>query len=194
MYNYLSLIPQLDPARGVTENVQDKSEARYIAERSFRNAISHALSVSVAHYQVGQPDNRINRIDKATEGAQTLYKMIQKENNGADLKVVLPFLLSTTDDTTVFAFEGSVDGKSNTSYIINKDNDSGTRSDFSRNTSNTDILRGICIRHTVSFNTVENTAPVYATVCGIAEEEMPIATCPSSVLTVPIPGFCYVGS
>ena len=59
MYNYLSLIPQLDPARGSTENFQDKSEARYIAEQSFRNAISHALSVAVAHYQVGQPDNRL---------------------------------------------------------------------------------------------------------------------------------------
>ena len=194
MYNYLSLIPQLDPARGVTENVQDKSEARYIAERSFRNAISHALSVSVAHYQVGQPDNRINKIDKATKGAQRLYKMIQKENNGADLKVVLPFLLSTTDDTTVFAFEGSVDGKSNTSYIINKDNDSGIRSNYTRNTSNTDSLRGIRIRHTFSFNAVGNTAPMYATAYGISEEDMPTATCPSGVLTIPIPGFCYGGS
>ena len=104
------------------------------------------------------------------------------------------FNLSTTDDTTVFAFEGSVDGKSNTSYIVNKDNDSGTRSNYTRNTSNTDSLRGICIRHTVSFNAVGNTAPMYATVYGISEEEMPTATCPSGVLTIPIPGFCYGGS
>ena len=69
------------------------------------------------------------KIDKASTGAQKLYKLIQKENNGADLQLVMPFIVSTTNDTTVFAFEGAVDGKSD-GFVINKNNDLGTRSTY----------------------------------------------------------------
>ena len=60
--------------------------------------------------------------------------MIKKENNEEDLKVILPMFLSTSDDTTVFAFEGTKDGKDNECYIINKANDLGTRSAYTKNT------------------------------------------------------------
>ena len=192
-YNYIGLIPQLDPARTITEKVQEKSEARYIAERSFRNAVSHLISIAIAHYRVGAPDSRLKKIDKASEGAKQLYKLIQKENNGADLQVVLPTFVSTTDDTTVFAFEGAVEGKSD-GFIINTNKDLGTRSAYTKNTSSTDSLRGIRIRHSATFNAVGNAAPFYATVYGLNEEELPTATCPSGIFTVPIPGFCYGGS
>ena len=36
--------------------------------------------------------------------------------------------ISTTDDTTVFAFEGAVNEKVNDVYIINKKDNSGVRS------------------------------------------------------------------
>ena len=193
MFNYMALLPQLDPDRVKTEKVQKKSEARYIAERSFRNAVSHVFSVSISHYQIGTPDIRFKKIDKASSGAQKLYKLIQKENNGADLQVVMPFFLSTTDDTTVFAFEGAVDGKSDR-FIINKNNDSGTRSTYTQNTSSTDSMRGIRIRHSVSFNAVGNAAPFYTTLYGLTEEELPTATCLDGVFTIPIPGYCYGGA
>ena len=133
--------------------------------------------MSVSHSQVGKPDNRMRKIERATTGAKLLYKMIAKENNCEDIRVVLPMFVSTTDDTTVFAFEGTKDGKGNASYIINKDkNDTATRSSYTRNTSNTDSLRGIRIRHSVTFNAVGNTAPMYAILYGITEDEMPTAT------------------
>ena len=77
--NYISLIPQLDPSRSMTDNVQQKSEARYIAERSFRNAVSFILTVSLSHYQLGKVDSRLHKIDKATAGANKLYDLIQKK-------------------------------------------------------------------------------------------------------------------
>ena len=91
--NYMSLLPQLDVDRSCTSNVQQKSEARYIAETSFRNAISHIMAVSVAHYQVGNPDPRIKKIDQASDGSKKLYEMIKKENNGSEITVVLPFFI-----------------------------------------------------------------------------------------------------
>ena len=99
--------------------------------------------------------------------------------------------VSTTDDTTVFAFEGAVDGKVNDLFIVNKQDDSGVRSSYTKDTSSTDSLRGIRIRHTVSFNGVGNTAPLYITIYGLTKEELPVATCTSGVFPILLEGLCY---
>ena len=83
---------QLDADRSKPSTVQGKSEPRFIVEHSLRNAISYIMAVAVTHYQVGAHDPRLKTIDKATDGAKRLYKLIQKENDGKDIKVVLPFL------------------------------------------------------------------------------------------------------
>ena len=67
------------------------------------------MAVAVSHYQIGKQDKRMKKIENATTGAKVLYKLVKLENEGLDLHVVLPMFISTTDDTTVFAFEGSVD-------------------------------------------------------------------------------------
>ena len=82
--NYVSLLPQLDPSRSKTDKVQQKSEARYIAERSVRNAISHIMAVAVSHYQIGKQDKRMKKIENATTGAKVLYKLVKLENEGLD--------------------------------------------------------------------------------------------------------------
>ena len=50
-------------------------------------------------------------------------KLIQKENDGKDIRVVYPMFVSTTDDTTTFAFEGAVIGKGS-QFIIKKNENS----------------------------------------------------------------------
>ena len=190
--NYMALLPQLDASRGTTLNVQQKSEARYIAERSIRNVISHVMSVAVSHYMLGTQDCRLRTIDTATDGAKRLHELIKKENNEHDIRVVLPMYVSTTDDTTVFAFEGAVAGKQ--SKFIIKKNENGVRSAFTKDTTSTDSLRGIRIRHSFTFNAVGNAAPFYATIYGLTAEELPVSSCPSGVYTLPVPGFCYGGA
>jgi len=101
--------------------------------------------------------------------------------------------LSTTDDTTMFAFEGEVDGSYSECYIINKDNDRGLRSSYTQNTSSADSKRVFRIRHSITFNAVGNAAQLYATIYGLTEEDLPSSTCPNGVLTIPISGFCYGG-
>ena len=93
----------------------------------------------------------------------------------------------------MFTFEGAVNGKCE--FIVKK-GQSGTRSAYTdeSSSSNTDSHRGIRIRHSVSFNAVGNQAPLYATVYGLSEEELPSANCPTGVHTVPIPGLCYGGN
>ena len=94
---------------------------------------------------------------------------------------------------TVFAFEGSVKNEGEY-YLINKDNDTGTHSAYTQNSSSTDHLRGIRIRHTVTFNGVGNATPFYITIYGLSEEELPSSVCPTGVWPVSIPGFCYGGN
>ena len=191
--NYLNLLTQLDGARSITKNVQQKSEARYIAERSIRNADSHIMAGAVSHYMIGKPDPRLKSIEKSTDGAKQLYDLIKRENDGVDIKVVLPMFISSTDDTTVFAFEGSVQGKENDKFIICKDEDTGTCSAFTKTTSTIDSHRGLRIRHSVTFNALGNDAPLYSTVYGLSNVELPIATCPTGRLCIPLPNFCYGG-
>ena len=106
----------------------------------------------------------------------------------------MPMFISTTDDTTLFIFEGSIDSTKGEGFIICKDEDTGTRSSYTQNTSSTASLRGLRIRHTISFNAYGNLAPLYATVYGLSTEELPIATCPSGVLPISLTGFCHGGS
>ena len=104
--NYMGLLPQLDPNRTRVKKVQEKSEARYIAERSIRNAMSHIMAVAVAHYQIGVQDPRLPKIEKATAGAKLLHKLVLNEFKNMPMRVILPMFISTTDDTTLFVFEG----------------------------------------------------------------------------------------
>ena len=107
------------------------------------------------------------------------------------MKVVLPFFISTTDDTTMFTFEGEVNDKCE--FIIKK-NENHTRSAYTKDSSSTDSLRGIRIRHSITFNAVGNAAPIYTTVYGLGEDELTSATCPTGVLAIPIPGLCFGGN
>ena len=67
------------------------------------------MAVVVSHYQIGTPNTRLKSIDKATYGARKYYEIVKKENKGLDLRVILPMCVSSTDNTTVFLFEGSVE-------------------------------------------------------------------------------------
>ena len=147
------------------------------------------MAVAVSHYQIGKQDKRMKKIENATAGAKLLYELVKKENKGLDLHVVLPMFISTTDDTTVFAFEGSVDSAEGEGFIICKDEDTGTRSAYTQHTSSTASMRGLRIRHSVTFNAYGNAAPLYATVYGLSEQELPVATYLSGVLPFSLPGF-----
>ena len=87
-----------------------------------------------------------------------------------------------------------MNGTDNDVFIVNIKNDTGTRSSYSKDISSTDSCREIRIRHSVSFDVVDNATPFYATVYGLTEEELPTTTCPSGVFTLPVPGLCYGGS
>lgn len=93
-------------------------------------------------------------------------------------------------------FIGSVQGDEGELYIVNKDDDRGTRgirSSYTKETGSTSSLRGLRLRHSVSFTPLGKQAEMYVTAYGLTEEELPVETCPTGLLAVRLPGMCYGG-
>ena len=147
------------------------------------------MTVAVSYYQLGRAGKRLPKLEKVTKGVKLLYDLISKENKRLELQVILPMFVSTTNGITESAFEAGVDGGEGERCIICKDDDTKTRSSYTKNTASTDSMRGIHIRHTVLFNALGNATPFYANVYGHTTKELPIATCPSGVLPVLLSGF-----
>ena len=140
------------------------------------------MSVAVSRYCVGKADSHLHNIKRQQRAHKNYIKWYKrKENNGHELQVVLPMFQSITDDIELFIFEGKVDSLGNEYYIININDDTGTRSFYTRNNSSTDSMRGIWICHSVIFNVLGNAAQMYATVYGISKEELPSTSCLSGV-------------
>ena len=73
-------------------------------------------------------------------------------------------------------FIGSVQGDEGELYIVNKDDGRGTRSSYTKETGSTTSLRGLRMRHSVSFTPLGKQAEMYATIYGLSEEELPVET------------------
>ena len=196
--NYLLLLHQLDPYSGLSNKPQQKSERRYTAERSVRNMTAYLFSVAVSHYQIGKADPRMKPITEATDGAQKLYELVQKVNNGVEIRPVYPCYLSSTDDTTVFAFEGKAEAGGQIYLVRREDPDieteRGTRSAYTRNTGSTDSCRGTRIRSSVTITAGAHVAPFFFIVYGLTEKELPLDKTPDGFLPVKIKGLAYGAS
>ena len=78
----------------------DKTVARFVAERSYLAAVSMAMVASITSFI---PTNGAGH-----ESAS--IRLIQRANGGVSLKNASPFMITTTDETTLFATAGHAGG------------------------------------------------------------------------------------
>ena len=178
---------------GISQKPQQKCERRYTAERSLRNVASYIAAVATSHYQIGPPDPRAPKINDASDGAKLFYNLIKKENDGLDITAIFPFFISSTDDTTLFAFEGTAVGDVKV-FLIDKRNDHATRSNYTQNNGSTDGFRGLRVRHSVTMTAAGHVASIHMLVYGLTEKEMPRDISPTGIIFQPIVGLCYGGA
>ena len=192
--NYFATIAALNPACGVVEKIQQKTHSRYTGENSIRNAISFLVIVARAHLFVGEIPNRITtkKVEHATDGAKMLEKLVSEANNDAPVSPVYPWLITSTDDTTVFIFKGTACNKKKL-FIVPEKMDKH-KSNYSNDMGGTDHLNGIRVRHTYSMNAMGNLAPIYITVTGMNEREMPVDTCPEGIFVMKVKGLVFGGT
>ena len=113
------------------EKVQQKSERRFSAERSIRGMLTYLISIACSHFTFRPKDPFIPDIDEATDGAKKLFELVRKQNEGLEICPVLPWFISTCDDTTLFCFEGeSTNAKK--SYLVDNEVDRNVQSAYTR--------------------------------------------------------------
>ena len=73
-----------------------------------RCVAAYIAVVAATHYSPVEYEDRksYRQIKSSSEGAQELFKMVSEANRGMPLLCVRPSHVTTTDDVTVFAFEG----------------------------------------------------------------------------------------
>ena len=179
--NYETCFAAINRDLSLNNTVQQKTDSRYTAENSLISTMSFILAVAVTSYSVTvDPVYSVRKkIKEATEGAQVLEKLISDANNGASLIVVPPYLNTSTDDNTLFAFRGTA--VNNVSFCLTNITKSSL-SNFSKEIGGTDHKNGLRLRHTHTMNPYGNMAPIYATVTGLNERELSKELCLPGIL------------
>ena len=188
--NYFNYALAKHPGLSDVEKVQQKSEARFTAERSLRGTMTYLCCVASTHYELGTCDPRIADIKEATEGAQLLNKLVREGNGGEEIRPILPWHITSTDDTTIFAFEGMTT-TSKKIYLVDKYSDRSTRSSYTQDNGGTTHLCGMRVRHTVTINAAGNVANIWLTVYGLTEIELSVEKAPDGLFLLPVEGLCY---
>ena len=86
------------------------------------------------------------------------------------IRPVLPWFITSTDDTTLFAFEGIATGEK-VLCLVDKKNDDSTRSNFSQDADGTNNKCGKRVRHTFTLNAAGNVADIYVVVYGLTDKD-----------------------
>ena len=128
-----------------------------------------------------------------SKGALKLTELVSVANNNAPVYNVLPGLITSTDDTTVFVFKGATKELEGW-YLLDKSHTAHKQSSYSNDKGGTDNKNGLRVRLTFTINDVGMIAAPFITVTGITEKELPRSTCPSGVCILSIPGLCAGGN
>ena len=105
--NYQALIAHQSDV-SISKTVVTKSVGRFTAENSLISAMALLCVIAATHYVI-VPEIRkelYHDAEESTQGASTMFKLMQKVHNDAPLFVVRPELIFSTDDTVQYAFEG----------------------------------------------------------------------------------------
>ena len=107
--------------RLVRKVCMQKNEQRYTAESSTLSSICYLFTIATTHYLVGPPDTTILRphLSNLSKGAALFTKLVSRANNNLPVRPLLPGLIISTDDFTLFVLKGK-DNKSDGRYLVQK--------------------------------------------------------------------------
>eukprot|EP00956_Cyclotella_meneghiniana_P014153 scaffold21057_cov63-Cyclotella_meneghiniana.AAC.3 len=147
-----------------------KTNTRFAAENSLRGAFNLVLTAAVANFT--QVD-----VEDATQMLKTIWLLCQRAPH------------CCINDTTVYTFEGSDDGPDK--FVLAAKNSCENRGTHSLYTVNEGKdMNGMRVKLSFSFNAIGASSPLYITVSGLTDEEMPME---EDMLVVEVPGLCVGG-
>ena len=194
LINYQAAIANQDNV-SICTSVVPKTRTRYSAENSLISAMALLCVIAAIHYDVCteiQPEheNIMNKVPlDVPPGAQLMYRMVAKAY-GKDVPIipVRPEMILSTDDTVQYIFEGKGQKKDLFRLVASKAfKKAGTRSKFKNDDSKN--MCGMRVKLTYTFSGAGTMAPIFITVLGLNDRELPKDHC----VSLKIRGLCVGG-
>ena len=187
--NYMALIAH-QPGISICRKVIDKTTSRYTAENSLISAMSLLCIIAATHFMVvpHMISDIYNEVKECAKGVRTLFDMVCKVHNNLPIFVAHPHLVMSSDDTVQYIFEGK--GEKDEPYRLvssQSQKEAGTRAKYKVN--NSKHMHGMRVKLTYTFSAAGTNAPIFVTVTGLTEREMPKDDC----IQVMIPGLSVGG-
>ena len=193
----------------VMDNVSNKTESRTAAEFSVRSTIAYMMVVLSTHF-INAPPSEFHCRHKDIK-KDPVYILLAKLNSEAlgyklsedqltELTYVLPNLITSTDECSLFITNQVINNKVSWYFMIRPNvesqpaNDSNRRDCFTTKLAGDSHLRGLRITLNNTFTAGGRCAPIFACVFGLKAEEMPhdeIVVCRVKGL---VSGSCVTGS
>ena len=194
LINYQAVIASMDNV-SICTSVVPKTRTRYSAENSLISAMALVCVVAATHYdvctEVQTEHERVMNMNplEVPPGVRMLYRMVgQAYGNDVPIIPVRPEMILSTDDTVQYIFEGKGVGTDLFRLVASKAlKKAGTRSKFTNDDSKN--MCGMRVKLTYTFSGAGIMAPIFITVLGLNDRELPKDQC----VSLQIPGLCVGG-
>ncbi len=149
-----------------------KTESRYQSEHSLMMGYSYATTVLATHFLEGPtPKNMVSkfRSEKLSKQAKETLDCMKEALDADEIYPVNPNLVLSTDDMTLFSFQGTKNGSSDKwewKIIDTSNGDSSVDSDFEVG-DDAENSGGLRVRLTFTFTASGLAAPPYIAVSGL---------------------------
>eukprot|EP00985_Skeletonema_marinoi_P025838 scaffold19360_cov223-Skeletonema_marinoi.AAC.1 len=171
----------------LTQKTVIKSTTRATAESSIRAVLSLLTVIASSHFiPVDEECPEIkSQLRDADDKCRLLYDMVVEALGGVSVYPVKPEYIYSTDDTTCYIFEGKVNGKDKWTLVSNDSiRKSGTKAVY--RVEDNKMMNGMRVKLTFTFSAAGMCAPLFVTVSGLSEDEMPN----KPFLHMRVPGLC----
>lgn len=173
------------------------TESRWRSEHSTMCGYAYATTVLATHVNRGKMPQSIAKKfkgDRMNKCAKETMQWMKEAFDGDEVYPVDPNLVLSTDDTTLFAFEGAADGEGDWSWkLIDRTNgDSSVRSDFQVG-HDAENSGGLRVRLMFTFTAAGLVAPPYVAVSGLTADELSPEICPDGIIAEKVARLCKGG-
>ena len=188
--NYLAELANSDGVH-IAASVSKKTTSRYTAENSLISSMCLAVLIAATHFIIVQDVNQdVEKMLKQTKnnGVKLMYNLVCKCNKNLPMIPLRPEYVYSSDDTTTYCYEGK--GENKASFVLvgsNTMTKSGTRSRYAQEDSN--HMCGLRVKLTYTFSAAGISAPIFVSIVGLTEREMPSSQC----VSIKIKGLCIGG-
>ena len=187
------------PSFNIQTSVSNKTESRSSAEWSIRSTISYLVVVLATHFVYAEPSQFHPKLTSLDPSVAKVWNMVKLENNKTlsieditnvvkTLIPVLPHLVTSTDETTVFITSKIINNKEVwylfAKPVSNGEIDSNKRDNYTTSMSGDAHCRGLRITLNNTFTAGGRVAPPFVCVYGLSATEMP----GDDIVLVPIEG------